>query len=380
MDAIPGGIRPRPHRSVDAVPCSYRPRSASRLRSCRPLKQRPSSTSASRSRACRWRFNSRPRGHACCPARRSRPSFDREPKCCKPSTLHSRHAMPASRWYSTTHGGCSHLSSVRRCRGFRCFAAALRRKPHAQWRVLRCPLSRHSRTNHFFAKIRRAFSCIRFCINSRRSGSKAVTATPPGAQATTFTVLVQLRRGIENGDSSALNQIDADFENCRSAGAGRTRHEEPFAGESVQSVMHYCDHRGLVREGLALIQDALESPVGKDAKLEASLLATLSHFEYRLDRYVDARTIAERALASARGVDDHEARIQSLKTLGTSSLRLGRYDEAKGHLRTALQQSSSKTDRRNAAAMLSTMGSSRRCRANRTTRCGSRSRRRSRPA
>ena len=57
--------------------CSSRRRNASSRRWCRRPRPRRSSTSAARSKACRWRWSSRQRGPACCRARRSPPSCER---------------------------------------------------------------------------------------------------------------------------------------------------------------------------------------------------------------------------------------------------------------------------------------------------------------
>ena len=105
--AVPGAGGRGSRRGVRRrAPVRRRRRNASSRRWRPPPRPRRSSTSAARSKACRWRSSSRPRGRACCPARRSPPSCSAAPSCCTPPTPRTRRGTRASRWCSSSRGGC----------------------------------------------------------------------------------------------------------------------------------------------------------------------------------------------------------------------------------------------------------------------------------
>jgi predicted ATPase/DNA-binding SARP family transcriptional activator len=166
--------------------------------------------------------------------------------------------------------------------------------------------------------------------------------------------LDHLRRGVEDGDRDALQWVDTEFENCRIAWRWAVAHGGPDALlRSTPTLLHFCDHRGRLEDGLSLLRDAIGAEaVEAHASLRARLLAAAAHLEYRLDRYADAEATATRALAAARSRRDHDAKLQSLKVLGGCSLRLGRHADAKRFFGQALAQAPASVDPSNAAAML----------------------------
>jgi len=166
--------------------------------------------------------------------------------------------------------------------------------------------------------------------------------------------MARLRQAVENSDREALQQLDAEFENCRVAWrwAAAHRHVDALM-HSSQSLLSFCDHRGRFEEALALLRLALESrPAAANPRFEPLLLSAVAHLEYRLDRYADAQATAARALAAAHTPHDHDAHLQCCKVLGACGIALGRHDEAKQHLKRALQLSQDRGDDRNTAAML----------------------------
>ena len=164
----------------------------------------------------------------------------------------------------------------------------------------------------------------------------------------------QLWPAVENSDRDALQQLDAEFENCRAAWrwAAVQRHTEALM-RSAWTLLNFCDHRGRFAEGLALLRLAIEShPAPVDPGFEPLLLSGSAHLEYRLDRYLDAEATATRALGAARAGHDHEARLQCFKVLGACCLALERHVDARRHLKRALRLALARGDARNAAAML----------------------------
>ncbi len=167
-------------------------------------------------------------------------------------------------------------------------------------------------------------------------------------------LLAQQRRVVGGGDREALQAVDREFENCKTAWRWSAAHGETDAlAKSVLTLLHFCDHRSRFEEGLSLLRDALDSQSARDdARLEAMLLSAVAHLEYRLDRYPDAEATATRVLAAARGTRDRDAKLQCLKVLGSCALRRGRHGDAKRFFEQALEQAPASIDPRNAAAML----------------------------
>lgn len=167
-------------------------------------------------------------------------------------------------------------------------------------------------------------------------------------------LLVQLRRAVERGDRGGLRQLDAEYENCRSAWHWATGQDEgAVLAECGATLLHYWDHRMAFREGSALLQGALEAAsVRSDPRLEASLLGVAAHLEYRLDRYAAAEAIAARGLAAARAARDPASGAHCLQVLGTCSFRQGRYGDARRFFRQGQQQAKAASEPRKAAALL----------------------------
>jgi predicted ATPase/DNA-binding SARP family transcriptional activator len=182
-----------------------------------------------------------------------------------------------------------------------------------------------------------------------------VRAATEAAHAQYFLLLMsQLRRGVESGDRDTMRQMDAEFENCRTAWQWAVAHGA--ADELVQcmpTLIDYCDHRCRFAEALQLVRLALDAAGGPaHPVLQARLLARIAHFEYRLDRYADAEAAAVRALDAARAARDYTARIFSLSVLGSCCLRVGRYEEALLHYQQVLKYASARNDQHNIATSL----------------------------
>jgi predicted ATPase/DNA-binding SARP family transcriptional activator len=167
-------------------------------------------------------------------------------------------------------------------------------------------------------------------------------------------LMAQLRRGVEGGARDALQRVDQEFENCRAAWRWTVAHGDVDAlGDAATTLLHFCDHRGRLQEGLALLQEAVDAPaVQSRPALHMLLMAEAAHLAYRLDRYADAEAMARRALAACKLPRDHAASLQCHKVLGGCGLRLGRPLESKRHFEQALKLAPASVDPRNAAAML----------------------------
>lgn len=170
-------------------------------------------------------------------------------------------------------------------------------------------------------------------------------------------LMAQLRRGVENGDRDALQQVDTEFENCRMAwrwsiAQGAT---DALSG-SVQTVTQFCDHRGRLDEGLSMLRHAIaSSAVLDDPKLHALVLGKAAHLEYRLDRYVDAIATATLGMKIVAATPDADAQAQCLKVLGTCHLRLGHHEVAKRFFEKSLKLALACSDVRHRSAMLSSL-------------------------
>lgn len=152
-------------------------------------------------------------------------------------------------------------------------------------------------------------------------------------------LLEQGRCGVEDGTGEALARVEAEYLNCVAAWQWAARGAMNDAlMRSALPLLHFCDHRLRLAEGLGLLREALDSAaVREDARLRALLLASAAHMEYRLDRYGEAQANARRALASAPS-SDHATRLLGLKVLGGCALWLGELEEARGHYREALRE------------------------------------------
>jgi predicted ATPase/Tfp pilus assembly protein PilF len=174
-----------------------------------------------------------------------------------------------------------------------------------------------------------------------------------GAHALHFLrLLVQQRRGLDDGERVALELVEAEFNNCRAAWRWAAAHPPREAlAAAVLPLLGFCDHRFRLEEGLALMGEAIGLLAGAEPKLEALLLAAAAHLQYRLDRYAEGEATALRALAM-EGAGSDAARLQCHKVLGGCYLRLGRYADAKTHFEAALRTRPPAIDPHNAAGML----------------------------
>jgi predicted ATPase/DNA-binding SARP family transcriptional activator len=167
-------------------------------------------------------------------------------------------------------------------------------------------------------------------------------------------LLAQLRARVDDGDREALQQVDTEFENCRRAwcwAVAEARVDALAAGAAT--LMHFCDHRGRLGQGLEMLRHALAAPAADATpRLRALLLAMAAHLAYRLDRFAEAEADASAALAASRAGGDHEARLQGLKVLGACSLGRGRLADAARYFARVLRLAPAGADPRNAAAML----------------------------
>lgn len=166
--------------------------------------------------------------------------------------------------------------------------------------------------------------------------------------------MAQVARAVQDGNRDALQAMEAELENCRSASRWAMEHGSPeMIAKAAPALLSFFDHRFRLDDGLALLSEAAESPVAAaHPRLAALLLASVAHLLYRLDRYAEAEARATTALAMTEEGMDQAARLQSFKVLGGCCLRLGRLEDAKRFFRQALRQAPAAVDPNNAAAML----------------------------
>lgn len=150
--------------------------------------------------------------------------------------------------------------------------------------------------------------------------------------------LRQLAPDAENGQREALQAIDLEFENCRRAwqcaiAQGRA---EPII-DSVPALLNHFEHRARFEEGLAMLRQAIDSPLARaDARLRALLLSQAALMEMRLVRYADATATASQALAAAQGPQARQAKYQALAVLAGCAMQTGRPAGARRNFQQAL--------------------------------------------
>lgn len=169
-------------------------------------------------------------------------------------------------------------------------------------------------------------------------------------------LLARSRRTFNFADLEALHRVDTDFENCRVAWRWSVQHHAgDELAKSAMTLLQFCDQRGRLDEGLAMVNDAIESSTTlSDPKLTALLASVAASFEFLLDRYGDAMANATRALAASRPFD-HDTKLQSFKVLGSCSFRLGRHAEAKGFFEKGLRHAQASADPHNVGSMLTNL-------------------------
>lgn len=154
------------------------------------------------------------------------------------------------------------------------------------------------------------------------------------------------------GARDALRLIDLEFENCRAAwrhaaGAG----DADGLAQCVWTIADFCDHRGRIADGLALIEEALAAlpPAARGASAILQVRAAAAHLVFRLDRYAEAHAMAEAVLAAAQPRDDADVALHALTTLGSAAMQLGRLGEAALHYREHLRRMPPESDPHRAA-------------------------------
>jgi len=166
--------------------------------------------------------------------------------------------------------------------------------------------------------------------------------------------LERIGPAVANSERTALQQLDADFANCRAAWLHAVAHGDADALlRSFGTLLSFCDHRGRFEEGLALLRGAIDArPAAAEPRYEPLLSAAVAHLQYRLDRYGDAQATAARALDAGRRLRDRATRVRCYEVLGACSIALGRHADAARHLRRALRISLARGDAQRAVAML----------------------------
>ena len=151
-------------------------------------------------------------------------------------------------------------------------------------------------------------------------------------------LLAQLSSATSAGERTALKTIDVEFENCRRAWAWSIEHGPvETVKRSSGTLLDYCDFRGRFEDGLTLLRQAAKSPLAQaDAQLHALLLSRVAHLEYRLNRFAEAESTAQRSLDQTRRSHDHATKRQALNVLATCALQLGRLDDARRYFKQAL--------------------------------------------
>lgn len=143
--------------------------------------------------------------------------------------------------------------------------------------------------------------------------------------------LQQLEPAAARGQRAALQAIDTEFDNARRAWTLAAANG--LAAEMLRSLpalRHYFEHRARFQDGLALWQQAAETPLAaEDHLLRARLLGQCALMEMRLARYQEAHATAARALDAAQATDDRDARYQARAVQAGCALFGGRPAEAR---------------------------------------------------
>jgi tetratricopeptide (TPR) repeat protein len=169
----------------------------------------------------------------------------------------------------------------------------------------------------------------------RLDAKPEVHATTEAAHAAWFQRwLARLAHASEEGERDTLQAIDREIENVRRAWRFAVAHGQADAlAACVATLVSHCEHRARFEDGLALLREAIDSPlVQADNALHALLLGRAALLELRLARYDDAQASAARALAvarAARGAREHDTRFQATSVLAGCALFTGRVDEAR---------------------------------------------------
>jgi predicted ATPase/DNA-binding SARP family transcriptional activator len=177
-------------------------------------------------------------------------------------------------------------------------------------------------------------------LAAARLGDGAARMATQGAHAAHFhNLLVQLKPASEDGSRDALQVIDTEFENIRQAWQFAIAQAQTGAlTHSVPTLLNYWENRARFAEGLELLRQTIESPLGRsEVRLQALMLSQASLLQVRLGRYAEAEEGAARALATTRATRDRDTRLRALSVLGSCALFTGRLLEAKRRYEQALE-------------------------------------------
>ena len=189
--------------------CSCRRRSASNPHWSLRWRRRRSSTSAGRSKACRWRSSWRRRGRACCRARQSPPNCGRALNCCtRPMPLTpARHAsieVVFEQSWRLLGAGRARRAGAPVGFSWRFLARSGARRG----RLRRCRCWVRWPTSRCCARRAPASSCTRWCSSSpplRLGDGPGACIDSTRAHARYFhRLMAQLRLVAEDGDREAL--------------------------------------------------------------------------------------------------------------------------------------------------------------------------------
>ncbi|MFO1281817.1 MAG: BTAD domain-containing putative transcriptional regulator [Burkholderiales bacterium] len=182
---------------------------------------------------------------------------------------------------------------------------------------------------------------------ARVAGTPAAAAAARAHARAFLRMMARAQSDVRDGRGEALRAIETEFENCRAAW-----HRAVAAGEgewlarAAWTLVDFCDHRGRVAEGVALIEAALTAgALEAQSRTRAVLHAAGAHLLYRQDRYADARRMAARALEQASdAAADDEFALTALGTLGGCALQLGELDASREYYEALLRRAPEAAD------------------------------------
>ena len=327
--------------------CLSRQRSVSSRRWSRRWKPRRSSTSAGRSRDCRWRCSLRRHGRACCRAMRSPPSCVREPSFCMRPTLRTRRDTQASRSCSTSRGDCSapiERDALSRLSVFHggFSPEAARAVAGASLPVLGAladkSLLRKDGARIFIASAGAAAGGALGSATARRA-----RATQAAHAAYFHRLLAQLQSPVGSGrargaadDRCRVRELPA-----RVGLVDRARRRLDALKRSSATLLDYCRLTAVAskRAGVAAQSDRI-AELQADAELASLLLSRRAHLEYRLNRFADAEATATRALEATRRSRDYATKKQALNVARDVCVATGPVGDARRYFKQALESAS----------------------------------------
>ncbi len=164
----------------------------------------------------------------------------------------------------------------------------------------------------------------------------------------------RLGRGAEKGELRALDEIDADLENCRQAWHHAVSHANvDRITQCALVLMRFFELRGRTQEGLDLLVEARAGvcsgptpPVACAANLDAAV----AHLKFRIYLLEDAAAGARRGLTHARAAGARTALALCLNVLGICHYLWGKNLQAKHFVEQAIRQARAGNDARTASA------------------------------